>query len=143
MIQNVAIAPSTSLLAPLTELFADGGLLLGQGGMGQSQLIMMLLVGGIFLFIVILPQRRQDKQRQSRVDAVKKGDEVVTRGGIIGTVHSADDPEVLTLQVSEKARIRVLRAEVSDLYKGSSGSAAKSSGPAKSTPTSTAGSTKK
>lgn len=142
MIQDFAITQLPSIADSLT----GWGLLVGQGGAAgfSSSLIPMLLVGGIFLFVVILPQRRQEKQRQGRIDGLKQGDEVVTRGGIIGTVHSADDPEVLTLQVSERARIRVLRNEISDLYKGSSAAPSTGTkGPAKATPAPSAESTKK
>lgn len=130
-----------NLTASLAEPVSESGVLMAQGlGGSLGSMIPMLLVGAVFLFMVILPQRRQEKQRQARLDALKPGDEIVTRGGIIGKVHSADDASVLSVQISDRTRVRVLRSEVTDLYQGGSASADK--GPAKATPTPSAESTK-
>jgi preprotein translocase subunit YajC len=66
---------------------------------------------GIMWFVIIAPQRRIQRKHQDMIAAVKKGDEVMTEGGIIGTVvHLADDR--LTLKTGENTRITVARAKV-------------------------------
>ncbi len=62
--------------------------LLFQGGGGSlvSLLLPFLLIGGIFYFLVIMPQRRQAKELQEMIANLKNGDEVVTSGGIIGKI---------------------------------------------------------
>lgn len=138
---------NTLLSGPISSLASKSGepaysVLMAQAPSSPfSGMIPLLLVGAIFLFVVILPQRRQEKQRQARLDAVKAGDEVVTRGGIIGKVHSTKEDGVLVLQISERTRIRVVRSEITDLY-NQGAAASSSSGPAKATPSSSAESKK-
>ena len=66
---------------------------------------------GIMWFVIIAPQRRIQRKHQDMIAAVKKGDEVMTEGGILGTVvHLADDR--LTLKTGENTRITVARAKI-------------------------------
>lgn len=139
---------NTLLSGPISSLASKSGepaysVLMAQAPSSpfSNSMIPVLLVGAIFLFVVILPQRRQEKQRQARLDAVKAGDEVVTRGGIIGKVHSTKEDGVLVLQISERTRIRVVRSEITDLY-NQGAAASSSSGPAKATPSPSAESKK-
>jgi preprotein translocase subunit YajC len=65
----------------------------------------------IFYFLLIRPQRQEAKRHQEMLAGLKKGDEIVTNGGIIGTVvHAADDR--LTIKSGDNARIVVQRARV-------------------------------
>ena len=81
------------------------------GGM----LIPMVAIFGIFYFLVIRPQSKKAKEHQQMLTELKKGDEVVTQGGIIGKISGMTDKE-LTLQVQEGVRIRVTRASVQGRY---------------------------
>ena len=81
-----------------------------QGGNPFLGFIPMLAVLAIFYFILIVPQRRQVKQHQAMVAALKKGDQVVTAGGIIGEIVSLTDDRVQlksgnTTLVIERARV--------------------------------------
>lgn len=71
----------------------------------------MLLMFAVFWFILIRPQMKKQKQHQEMLNTLKKGDTVVTRGGFVGKV-SGITPLVLTLELQEKVRVRVLRAYV-------------------------------
>jgi preprotein translocase subunit YajC len=74
--------------------------------------IELVAMMAIFYFVLIRPQRmEQDKQRKM-LEAVKRGDEIVTAGGIIGTVIHAEDDR-LTIRTAESTRIVVERARVS------------------------------
>ena len=84
------------------------------GGLGG--MIPFILVIGVFYVLIIGPSRKQDKQRQERLNNLKVGDEVVLNGGILGKIHAVKDEGILEVQVSEKTRLRVIRGEVSDLY---------------------------
>jgi preprotein translocase subunit YajC len=77
----------------------------------SSQLIPLLLVGVLFLFLLILPERKKQKQRQKMLEAVKKGDRVITTSGLYGTVVSASS-EVVVLQVADNVRLRFSRAAI-------------------------------
>lgn len=122
--------------ASLSDLGQAGlGTLVAQGASSPfGGMIPLVLIGAVFLFVVILPQRRQEKQRQARLDALKPGDEVVTRGGLLGKVHSTREDGILTLQISDRTRVRVVRSEVTDLYKGTDTSTSTGTGPAKAPP---------
>jgi preprotein translocase subunit YajC len=77
-------------------------------------MIQMLAIFAIFYFLLIRPQRKEQKRHQEMIKAVKKGDDVVTAGGIIGTVVHAQDDR-LTLKTGEDTRIVVERARVSKM----------------------------
>lgn len=79
-----------------------------------SPLFMMVIVFGIFYFLVIRPQQKQMKEHRLKLSRLKKGDEVVTAGGLIGTIHSLTDTE-LVLEIAEKVRVRVLRSQIAHL----------------------------
>lgn len=65
----------------------------------------------IFYFLIIRPQAKKQKQHQQFVTELKKGDEVITASGILGTIEGITD-RFVTLQVDEGVRLRVLRTQV-------------------------------
>ena len=65
----------------------------------------------VFWFVVIAPQRKQQKAHESMIKALKKGDIVRTTGGVRGEILSIDEREVV-LKVAEKTKINVLRSHV-------------------------------
>jgi preprotein translocase subunit YajC len=82
-----------------------------QGGW-SSPLVMMLLMGGVVYLMMIRPQQKKAREHQDWLKSLKKGDEVVTQGGIIGRISGLTD-QLVTLEVQEKVRIRVLRTSIS------------------------------
>ena len=86
--------------------FQDGG------GLGLVTAILpFVAIFGIFYFLVILPQKKQ-KQQQSLLDALKKGDKVVTTSGIWGTITNIGK-ETVTLQIADNTKIKMQRENVS------------------------------
>lgn len=79
----------------------------GQAG-GWTMWVMLLLIFVIMWFFMIRPQRKQQKELQKFRDALKKGDKVVTIGGIYGTVVELKDKSVL-IEVDKDVKIRVDR----------------------------------
>jgi len=91
------------------------------GGMGGYQgIIMMLAMFAIFYFLLIRPQQKKAKEHQRMIEALKKGDEVVTNGGLIGKV-TAVSGKTMTIEVSEKVRVRVVRSQVAGLFTADAG----------------------
>jgi preprotein translocase subunit YajC len=82
-----------------------------------SPLIMMLAMFAVFWFLLIRPQVKRQKLHQAMLQAIKKGDTVTTRGGLVGKV-SGLSPTILTLELQEKVRVRVLRTHVEGKYEG-------------------------
>ncbi len=83
---------------------------------GQSQglsnmLIPLVLMGAVFYFLLIRPQQKQAKEHQKLLTALKRGDEVITQGGLIGAVFQVEDRTV-TLDVGAGTKVRVLKANI-------------------------------
>ncbi len=82
---------------------------------------MIILVIGIFYFILFRPQQKKMKKHQNMLNSLKKGDQVVTEGGIHGTVAGVDD-NVVVLRIAkikdEDVKIEVSRARVAFLQQG-------------------------
>ena len=72
---------------------------------------MLAVMFGIFYFLLIRPQQKKAKEHQELLRALKKGDRIVTNGGIFGTVTGIDD-RVAVIEISEKVRIKVLRTQI-------------------------------
>jgi len=85
------------------------------GGDPMMSIVMMVAMIAVFYFLLIRPQQKKAKEHQNMLSAIKKGDEVVTGGGIIGKVTGISD-KLLTLEVSEKVRVRVLKNQVVDKF---------------------------
>ncbi len=79
--------------------------------------MMMLVMFGIFYFILIRPQMKRQKEHQAMLGKLGTGDEVITRGGVIGKITGVND-DVLVLEIQEKVRIRVPRAYVEGRWDG-------------------------
>ena len=79
---------------------------------GAASLIWMFLLLGIFWVIMILPQRKQQKKRAEMLNALKKGDKVVTIGGIHGEITEIGDDE-LRLRIADKIEIKLAKGSIS------------------------------
>lgn len=85
-------------------------------------IIMMVLMFAVFYFILIRPQVKKQREHQEMLNKLQNGDMVVTRGGLIGKVTGATD-KVLTIELQEKVRVRVLRTHVDGKYQPSTAAA--------------------
>ncbi|MBR0240437.1 MAG: preprotein translocase subunit YajC [Bacteroidales bacterium] len=78
---------------------------------GGMMWIMLLLIFGVMWFFMIRPQRKQQKELQKFRDGLKKGDKVVTAGGIYGTVDQVEEASVL-IKVDGETKLRVAKASL-------------------------------
>ncbi len=76
------------------------------GGFGAF--IPLILIFVIFYFLLIRPQQKKAKEHQQFIEALKIGDEVVTSGGIHGTITGLSD-NVVTVEIADKTRVKVAR----------------------------------
>jgi len=83
----------------------------GGGGLGGSFLVPMVAVLAIMYFVVFRPQQNEAKKLQATISSLKKGDDVVTSGGLIGRVFSVAE-KTLTLEIASGVKIRVLKSAV-------------------------------
>jgi len=84
------------------------------GAAGFLGLVPFVLIFVLFYVMMILPQQRQKKKHQQMLDALKKGDRVVTTGGLVGAVTNIHN-DLVTLQVAETVKVKVLRGAVASL----------------------------
>lgn len=87
----------------------------GQGGDLFGVLLPFVLIFVIMYFLIIRPQRQRMKQHQEMVAGVRRGDTVVTSGGIIGKIVKVVDDNELQLEIAEGVRIKVVRGTISDV----------------------------
>ena len=89
-----------------------------QGGSTAGAIVSLLplvLIFVVFYFLMIRPQQKRMKQQQEMINALNKGDKVITNGGIIGTIVSSNDAEV-ELEIASGVRVTVLRYSVYKKY---------------------------
>ena len=96
------------------------------GGSGALvQLLPLVLIFVVFYFLLIRPQRKEQKRHKEMIAAVAKGDEIVTSGGIIGTVIRADEDRLI-IKTAGETKITVERSRVAHKFsageKGTAGS---------------------
>jgi preprotein translocase subunit YajC len=84
------------------------------GGMGDlfNLLVPMLAVFAIFYFFMIRPQQQRMKQHRATIDAIRRGDTVVTSGGIVGKVTKVRDDGEIEVEIAENTRVRVIKSTV-------------------------------
>lgn len=80
-----------------------------------NPIIMMLLMFAVFYFILIRPQVKKQREHQNMLSKLEKGDMVITRGGLVGKVSGITD-NVLTVELQEKVRVRVMRSYIDGKY---------------------------
>lgn len=101
------------LISPAYAQVAGGAA--QQGGMaGFLGLAPLFLVFIVFYFLMIRPQQRRMKTLQNAVSAVKKGDSVVTAGGVVGKVTKVEDAFV-EVEIAANTRIRVVKATLAEV----------------------------
>lgn len=94
-------------------------LLQGSGGAAGFivQVLPIVAIGLIFYFLVIAPANKQRRKQQEMLAALKKGDRVITAGGIYGTIQAVED-RVVHIKIAENVKVKVLRSSVSEIVSG-------------------------
>jgi len=82
----------------------------GQGG-GLGAFVPLILMFAIFYFLLIRPQQKKAKQHKAMLQAIKKGDRVVSSGGLHGVITGITD-DVVTMEIAPKVRVKVSRGSI-------------------------------
>jgi len=109
-LMNQTAAAAGILLALSPSAMAAGE---GMGG-GIASLIPLVLIIVIFYFLLIRPQQKRLKAHQAMIGELKKGDKIVTSGGIFGTVHDVSE-DTVRVDIAEKVRVTVKRDTITSL----------------------------
>jgi preprotein translocase subunit YajC len=88
-------------------------------------IMMFALIFGVFYFLVIMPAKKQQKKKEAMIGALKKGDKVVTSGGIFGTIAAVEDSTLL-LKIAENTKIRISKSAIGGMV-GTDGAPSESS----------------
>jgi preprotein translocase subunit YajC len=91
----------------------------GGGAAAIAQFLPIVAIGLVFYFLVIAPANKQRKKTQEMLSALKKGDRVVTTGGIYGTIQGVES-ETVYLKIAENVRVKVARSAISGVEAGES-----------------------
>lgn len=83
------------------------------GGSIFDLIIPFAVIFGIFYVFMIRPQQRQQRRHQETVRSLQRGDEIITSGGVYGTVVNADNDKILVVQIADKVKVKISRSAVS------------------------------
>ena len=86
-------------------------------GQGIAQFIPLILIFVIFYFFLIRPQQKRVKDHKLMVDSLKRGDEVITSGGIIGIVERVMEDDRIEVNLSDDVKVQIIRTTITSLLK--------------------------
>ena len=86
-------------------------------GQGISQFIPLILIFIIFYFFLIRPQQKRVKDHKFMVESLKRGDEVITSGGIIGKVERVMEDDRIEVLIGENNKVEIIRSTITSLLK--------------------------
>ena len=85
----------------------------GGGGSGFEAFLPLILIFGVFYILLIRPQQKKMKEHKATLSAIRRGDKVVTGGGIVGTVTKVIDDLEITVEIADGVKVRVQRGLIS------------------------------
>ncbi|MCR8825713.1 preprotein translocase subunit YajC [Pseudosulfitobacter koreensis] len=80
-----------------------------------GQFVPLILIFGIMYFLLIRPQQKKVKDHQAMVQALRRGDQVVTQGGIIGKVVKVKEDNELEIEVADGVKVRVVQSTIAQV----------------------------
>jgi len=98
----------------ITPAYAQGSLLGGDGGM-IVQLLPFVMIFVIMYFLILRPQQKRVKAHQEMVKNVRRGDTVVTSGGLVGKVTKVVDNDQVEVEIADGVRVRQMRQMLTDV----------------------------
>lgn len=81
-------------------------------GNAIAQFVPLILIFAIMYFLLIRPQQKKVKQHQAMVEAVRRGDQIVTQGGLIGKVVKVKDDNEVEVELAENVKVRVVKSTI-------------------------------
>lgn len=104
-----------TLSAPAAAFAQAAGDAVGAPGAGSpfASILPLLMIFVVFYFLLIKPQQKRMKEHQNTLSALKKGDKIVTGGGIIGKITKLNDAETLTVEIASGVEVSVVKSTIS------------------------------
>jgi len=91
----------------------------GGGGSAIAGFLPIILMFGVFWFLIIRPQKKQADQRKSMIQAIKRGDKIVTNGGLFATVRDVKGDRVVAT-IAENVKVEIAKSSVSAVVEAGS-----------------------
>jgi preprotein translocase subunit YajC len=88
---------------------------IGGAGSAFTSFIPLILIFGIMYFLLIRPQQKKLKDHQSMVAAVRRGDQVITQGGIVGKVSKVKEDGEVEVEIAEGIKVRVIKSTLASV----------------------------
>jgi preprotein translocase subunit YajC len=99
----------------ITPAYAQSSLFGGDSGGMITSLLPLILIVVIMYFLVLRPQQQRQKQHRDMVKALRRGDSVVTNGGLVGKVTKVVDDDQIEVEIADGVRVRQMRSMVSEV----------------------------
>lgn len=80
-----------------------------------AQFVPLILIFAIMYFLLIRPQQKKMKEHQNMVSNVRRGDQIVTQGGIIGKVSKVKDDNEVEVEIAENVKVRIVKATITQV----------------------------
>jgi preprotein translocase subunit YajC len=87
----------------------------GGGGFDIMSILPLILIFVVFYFLLIRPQQKKMKDHRAMIEAVRRGDSVVTGGGMVGKVTKVNDDGTAEVEIAEGVRIKVLKGTIAEV----------------------------
>ncbi|MGQ0567268.1 MAG: preprotein translocase subunit YajC [Gemmobacter sp.] len=98
-----------------TPAFAQAAGAPGGAAAAFTSFVPLILIFAIMYFLLIRPQQKKLKEHKAMVEALRRGDQVLTGGGILGKVHKVNDDGILEIEIAEGVRVRVPRSTITQV----------------------------
>ncbi len=95
----------------ISTLSADGGM----GGFDMMQFVPLVLIFIIFYFLIMRPQQKKARVHQEMLKELRRGDRVVTAGGLLGTVDKVVNEGEISLEIADNVKVRVVKSTVTEV----------------------------
>lgn len=95
----------------ISTLSADGGI----GGFDMMQFVPLVLIFVIFYFLIMRPQQKKARVHQEMLKELRRGDRVVTAGGLLGTVDKVVNEGEISLEIADNVKVRVVKSTVTEV----------------------------
>lgn len=96
----------------VTPAFAQAAGATGGAASALTSFVPLILIFGIMYFLLIRPQQRKLKEHKAMVEQLRRGDQVVTQGGILGKVTHVGEGNEIQVEIAEGVKVRVLRSTI-------------------------------
>jgi preprotein translocase subunit YajC len=105
------------LLLPFSAIAQDAAAAAPKGDLLTGFVLPLLFIFVVFYFIVIRPQTKKFKEHQAIIDSLKKGDKIITSGGIVGVISKVTEgAKIIEVEIAKDVKIGVVRATITEVF---------------------------